>query len=180
LTGAVKFKTARLVARSWQIEDLPHALELWGDPAVTALIDARGQLTREQVEEKLQTEIDREKATGVQYWALFADDGTVFVGRAGLRPWIYPPDEANFEVGFHLVKRCWSNGFASEATQGALDYAWEKLRLPKVYAGHHPDNCASRRILEKLGFAFVETAFYEPTGLMHPSYVCKNPRSADP
>jgi hypothetical protein len=30
-----KFRTERLVARPWQIEDLPLAMELWGDPAVT-------------------------------------------------------------------------------------------------------------------------------------------------
>ena len=36
-----KFRTGRLAARSWQIEDLPLAMELWGDPAVTALIDSR-------------------------------------------------------------------------------------------------------------------------------------------
>jgi hypothetical protein len=39
-----KFRTGRLAARSWQIEDLPLAMELWGDPAVTALIDSRGKL----------------------------------------------------------------------------------------------------------------------------------------
>jgi hypothetical protein len=46
MTEAEKFRTERLVARSWQIEDLPLAMELWGDPAVTALIDSRGKLTK--------------------------------------------------------------------------------------------------------------------------------------
>ena len=54
-----KFRTGRLAARSWQIEDLPLALELWGDPAVTALIDSRGKLTEAQVYEKLNAEIER-------------------------------------------------------------------------------------------------------------------------
>jgi hypothetical protein len=62
-----------------------------------------------------------------------------------------------------------------EAAQGALDYAWEKWRLSKVYAGHHPDNRASEKILKKLGFEFIENVFYKPTGLMHPSYVCMAP-----
>jgi peptidoglycan hydrolase-like protein with peptidoglycan-binding domain len=35
------------------------------------------------------------------------------------------------------VKRCWGNGFGTEAALGALEYAWEKLQLSKVYAGHH-------------------------------------------
>src|SRR5713101_7912766 len=54
-----KFRTERLVARSWQIEDLPFAMELWGDRAVTAVIESRGKLTEEQVQEKLRIEIDR-------------------------------------------------------------------------------------------------------------------------
>ena len=177
MTGTQKFTTARLVARSWRADDLPFATELWGDPAVMALIDARGQLTAAQVEEKLRAEIDRECSDGVQYWALFNRSDGEFVGCCGLRRWIYTPDEANFELGFHIVKRCWGTGFAIEAASGALDHGWRQMRLSKVYAGHHPDNRASRHILERLGFKFLETVLYEPTGLMHPSYVCKRPET---
>lgn len=174
MTGTEKFATERLVARSWRIDDLPLAIELWGDPAVTALIDSRAKLSFPQVEEKLRSEIARERSCGVQYWPLFERDSGGFVGCGGLRAWIYTPGEPNFEIGFHIVKRCWGEGFATEAALGVLDYGWGKLRLSKVYAGHHPDNAASRRILEKLGFKFVDNVFYEPTGLMHPSYVRKN------
>ena len=175
MTGTEKFRTERLVARSWQIEDLPLAMELWGDPVVTALIDSRGKLTEAQVQEKLYAEIERERSSGVQYWALFDHRNGDFVGCGGLRPWVYTPSEADFEVGFHLVRRCWGKGFGTEAALGALEYAWEKLQLSKVYAGHHPDNHASENILKKLGFEFIENVFYEPTGLMHPSYVCMAP-----
>ena len=170
-----RFRTERLVARSWQIEDLPHAMELWGDPDVTALIDSRSKLTKAQVQEKLCAEIERERSSGVQYWALFNHRNGDFVGCGGLRPWVYTPSAADFEVGFHLVKRCWGKGFGREAALGTLEYAWEELRLWKVYAGHHPDNGASEKILKKLGFEFIENVFYKPTGLMHPSYVCVAP-----
>ena len=115
----------------------------------------------------------------MQYWALFErvfeGSGGAFAGCCGLRRWVYTPDETNYEVGFHIVKRCWGRGFATEAAEGALDYAWRELRLAKIYAGHHPDNHASRHILNKLGFTFLDTVFYEPTGLLHPSYVCQRP-----
>jgi [ribosomal protein S5]-alanine N-acetyltransferase len=179
VSEAEKFRTARLAARSWRADDLPFAMELWGDPRVTALIDSRGKLTEAQVEEKLRAEIDRERSEGVQYWALFDRTSGDFVGCGGLRRWVYTPAEANFELGFHLVKRCWGQGFATEAAQGALDYGWRELRLSKVYAGHHPDNHASQRILARLGFTFLETVFYAPTGLMHPSYVCTRPAQAN-
>jgi [ribosomal protein S5]-alanine N-acetyltransferase len=155
-------------------------MEFWGDPAVIALIDSRGKLTEAEVQEKLYAEIEREKSCGVQYWALFDHRNRDFVGCGGLRPWVYTPGEANFEVGFHLVKRCWGKGFGTEAALGALEYAWEELELSKVYAGHHPDNRASAKILEKLGFEFIEHVFYKPTGLMHPSYVCRGRHLARP
>ena len=178
MSGREKFGTARLVARSWRAGDLPFAMQLWGDPAVTALIDSRSRLTADEVEEKLHAEIERERTAGVQYWALFERQGGGFVGCCGLRPWVYTPDEQNFELGFHIVKRCWRRGFATEAAQGALDLGWRELRLAKIYAGHHPDNHASRHILERLGFTFLDTVFYEPTGLLHPSYVCTRPAQA--
>jgi ribosomal-protein-alanine N-acetyltransferase len=178
VTDAERFRTERLVARSWQIEDLPLAIELWGDPAVTALIDSRGGLSDAEVEEKLRAEIERERSHGVQYWALLDHRNGRFVGCGGLRPWVYTPSEPNFEVGFHLVKSCWGIGLATEAARGVLEYAWHKSRLSKVYAGHHPDNRASQRILEKLGFEFIGTVLYGPTGLMHPSYVCERPEPA--
>lgn len=169
------FRTERLVARSWQIEDLPLAVELWGDPFVTALIDSRGKLTEAQVRDKLHAEIEREKSVGVQYWALFDHRNADFIGCGGLRLWTNTPSETNFEVGFHLVRRCWGKGFGTEAARGALEYAWKTLQLSKVYAGHHPDNRASEKILTKLGFELLESLFYEPTGLMHPSYVRRAP-----
>jgi [ribosomal protein S5]-alanine N-acetyltransferase len=178
VSGREKFGTARLVARSWRAGELPFAMELWGDPAVTALIDSRSRLTADEVEEKLHAEIEREQTAGVQYWALFERQGGGFVGCCGLRPWVYTPGEANVELGFHIVKRCWGRGFALEAAEGALDLGWRELRLAKIYAGHHPDNHASRHILEKLGFTFLETVFYAPTGLPHPSYVCPRPAQA--
>src|SRR5271169_6393190 len=89
MTESEKFRTERLVARPWQIEDLPLAMELWGDPAVTALIDSRGKLTNAQVGEKLRAEIERERSGGVQYWALFDHRNGEFVGCGGLRPWLY-------------------------------------------------------------------------------------------
>jgi ribosomal-protein-alanine N-acetyltransferase len=176
--GTEKFRTARLVARSWQIGDLPVAMELWGDPAVMALIDARGKLTAAQVEERLRAEIHRERSDGVQYWALFDQRNRAFVGCCGLRRWVYTPEDVNFELGFHIVKRRWGNGFATEAARGALDYGRRELRLSKVYTGHHPDNRASRHILETLGFSFLDNLFYPPTGLLHPSYVCERPERA--
>jgi [ribosomal protein S5]-alanine N-acetyltransferase len=62
----------------------------------------------------------------------------------------------------------WQGGMI-EAAQRALDYGRRDLRLAKIYAGHPPGNRLSQRILEKLGFAFLDKVLYEPMGLLHPS-----------
>jgi [ribosomal protein S5]-alanine N-acetyltransferase len=138
VTDTERFRTERLVARSWQIKDLPLAIELWGDPAVTAIIDSRGKLSDAQVAEKLRAEIERERSHGVQYWALFDHRNGGFVGCGGLRPWIYTPGEPNFEVGFHLVQSCCGIGLATEAARGVLEYAWHKRGSRKSMPGTIP------------------------------------------
>ena len=45
----------------------------------------------------------------------------------------------------------WGKGYATEAAAGMLEFAFEELELPLVYAGCAPDNHASRRVMEKLG-----------------------------
>ena len=159
------------MARKWELSDLPLALELWGDPDVTQLIVSQGKMNRDQVIQRLNDEIDRQKLHGVQYWPLFETKSGRFIGCCGLRPWKFTPEEKNYELGFHIVKQCWGKGYATEAAKGAIKYAQEKLGLTKLYAGHHPHNANSQKVLLKLGFQPTGGVFYEPTGLQHPFYI---------
>lgn len=165
------FHTERLIARTWELVDLPFALELWGDLDVTRLIDRRGQLDQNQVTQRLQDEISRQEIHGVQYWPLFEMKSGQFIGCCGLRPWILISEEKNYELGFHVIKQCWAKGYATEAAKGTIKYARERLGLTKLYAGHHPQNKDSQKVLLKLGFQHTQDIFYEPTGLFHPSYI---------
>ena len=45
-----------------------------------------------------------------------------------------------------------------------------------LFAGHNPDNDASRQLLQQLGFQYTHDEPYAPTGRMHPSYVLSAPR----
>ncbi len=57
------------------------------------------------------------------------------------------------ELGYALRSDLWGRGLASEAASTALDWAFRALRLHRVEADIDPRNDASRRILERLGFA---------------------------
>jgi RimJ/RimL family protein N-acetyltransferase len=43
--------------------------------------------------------------------------------------------------------------------------------VSKIFAGHHPKNVASHRLIEQLGFQYTHHEYYPPTGLQHPSYI---------
>jgi [ribosomal protein S5]-alanine N-acetyltransferase len=160
-------ETERLLIRSWRSDDQELALQLWGDPRVMQKLG--GALEREGVLRRLAVEMDLQERLGVQYWKLTEKIGGDFVGCAGLRP-ASSGKVGAFEVGFHIVPEKWGKGFATEAAKAVIGYGFERLQLPKLFAGHHPANVASSSVLQKLGFKQIGTCYYPPTGLQHPWY----------
>jgi RimJ/RimL family protein N-acetyltransferase len=159
--------TERLGFRCWSSADFDLANALWGDPKVAALIG--GPFGPEEVEERLQREIACMAANGVQYWPVFLRSRGAHAGCAGLRP--YRSEDRIYELGFHLRPEHWGRGLAEEAGRALIRYAFETIGAKALFAGHHPENHASRRVLAKLGFRLTHEEFYAPTGLMHPSYL---------
>ena len=52
-----------------------------------------------------------------------------------------------------------------------LGYAFDKLGVSGLFAGHNPKNETSRHLLEKLGFRYSHDEYYATTGLNHPSHM---------
>jgi RimJ/RimL family protein N-acetyltransferase len=161
-------ETARLRFRRFREDDLELARGLWGDPRVTALIDARGALDEAMVRAKLEEELERARTTGLQYWPIFLREGGEHVGVAGLRD--KERDRGVLEIGFHLRPAFWGRGFAKEAALAVIAFAFDELEARALFAGHNPKNDASRKLLLALGFAHTHDELYPPTGLLHPSY----------
>lgn len=166
-TDTYFLQSSRLGFRCWRSDDLPLAMGLWGDPAVTRLIG--GPFSEDQVKSKLVAEIVSQTEFRVQYWPMFLLANRQHAGCAGLRP--YRAEERIFELGFHLKPPYWGYGLAEEAGRAVVDYAFDRLQVKGLFAGHHPANEASRRVLIKLGFQFTGEELYPPTGLMHASYL---------
>ncbi len=160
-------RTERLGFGRWTLDDLPLAIALWGDPEVTRLLG--GPFSEERIKERLSREIDTMTRAGVQYWPIFWIETGDFVGCAGVRP--YKPEARILELGFHLRPAYWGKGLAAEAGSAVIKFAFTELGSAGLFAGHHPLNLASQRVLEKLGFQQTYEELYPPTGLMHPSYL---------
>jgi ribosomal-protein-alanine N-acetyltransferase len=162
-------KTARLGFSRWSMDDFPLAVALWGDPEVTQFLG--GAFSPEEIQERLGREIALMSAHNIQYWPVFLLAGDAHVGCGGLRP--YRLEDGVYEMGVHLRSAYWGQGLAAEAGHAIIAFAFETLGAQALFAGHHPANEASRRVLSKLGFQFTHLEFYAPTGLQHPSYLLK-------
>jgi ribosomal-protein-alanine N-acetyltransferase len=166
MTRSCFMRTTRLGFGIWTPGDLDLARGLWGDPRVTRLIG--GPFADDTVRERLAAEIASQEAEGIQYWPLFRLADDVHVGCCGLRP--YAPAGRVLELGFHLRFDHWGRGYAREAAEAVMHHAFTVLGVNGLFAGHHPDNAASRRLLDALGFRYTRDELYAPTGLRHPSY----------
>jgi RimJ/RimL family protein N-acetyltransferase len=155
----------RLGFRWWTMADLLLAKKIWGDPDVTRFF-VKKPLTDNQIQQRLETEIERSVTYKMQYWPMFELATNELVGCGGLRPY----RDKTYELGFHLCSQFWGRGFATEAGKTAIGYGINELGAQGFFAGHHPDNTASRKVLLKLGFQEIGSVYYEPTGLLHPSY----------
>lgn len=63
-------------------------------------------------------------------------------------------DEQNrrAEVGYALNRQFWGRGFVNEALTALFDFAFAELNLHRIEADVDPQNAASIRVLERLGF----------------------------
>jgi ribosomal-protein-alanine N-acetyltransferase len=163
-------KSRHLGFRTWSLEDMDIATELWGDYEVTKFVG--GPFSPTQVYGKLVLENKMLRLYNIQYWPIFLLETNEFVGCSGFRP--YQPTEKIYEIGFHIKSAMWNNGFASEAAQAMIEYAFGTMKATALFAGHHPEATASKHLLEKLGFHYAYEEYYEPTRQYHPSYMLLN------
>lgn len=158
-------ETERLRFGIWRPDDTALAEAIWGDAEVTEFTG--GPFTAHAVAERLATEVQTWRLYGIQYWPVFALDGSALIGCCGLRPRDMEAREA--ELGFQLCRLAWGQGYASEASKAVI--AWARTHdFAALIAGHHPSNEGSKRVLVRLGFSYTHDELYMPTGLMEPCY----------
>lgn len=160
--------TDRLGFSTWTPEDLGLATLLWGDGQVTRFLCAAGVFTQDEIAQRLRTEVENGARYGVQYWPVFCLDTAELAGCCGLRP--IDAEKGMFEFGIHLRPAFWGRGLATEAAGAVLTHALDLPGICEIVAGHHPQNEASMRMLQRIGFHYLYDSYYEPTGLMHPAY----------
>ncbi len=70
------------------------------------------------------------------------------------------PEAGEVEVLYALRKDRWGQGLATEAARASVRFGFEYANLTRLIALAVPENIASRRVMEHLGFEYEKDAHY--------------------
>ena len=138
--------------RSLGLDDADACFAVYGDPEVTRYVITGGhtfpdvEFVKQQLREGMLAPLpDRHFG----FWAIERrEDGNV-VGTAALVPVDGAPGE--YEIGWHLAKTYWGQGYAFESGVGLLQYGFGEVELDEILALAHPENERSVRACRRLG-----------------------------
>ncbi len=150
LPSDLLLETDRLLLRPLEPTDLDAWWKaIWSDAEVTRFLPTRGPVPREAMPRRMERMAAHWNEHGIGVWAVRTKDDGPPVGHCGLIV-NEPPD---VELVYALGRAAWGRGFATEAAGRVARFAFEVLRLERLFALVFPENVASARVLEKVGFA---------------------------
>ncbi len=143
-------ETERLLVREFVSEDIDSLSAVLSDPATMRYYPA--PLDRAGVAEWIERNRRRYRDTGHGLWALVLKSSGEVVGDCGLTR--QTVDEIQeIELGYHLRRDLWGQGYASEAARACRDYGFAQLRVDQLISLVRIGNLPSRRVAEKVGMS---------------------------
>lgn len=106
---------------------------------------------------------------------IFLRDTGEFIGTCGMEPFDLE-GQPEVELGYRLCLNFWGKGYAKEAATAMLGYGFRDLKLSRIMAFVLPQNRASVRVLDQLGFRYLHD--FDHGGLTHRLY--EFPRRYEP
>lgn len=87
-------------------------------------------------------------------WAIRQTDKETLIGIIELS---LDANNSKAEAGYWLEENYWNMGYTTEVLKKVITFAFENLKLNKIYATHHLDNMASGRVMQKCGMEYEGT-----------------------
>ena len=177
-----ELRTARLRLRPRTSADLAANLAMDLDPEVQRYIFLHGAPDPATHRAELIRRIAAGGSEPGGLWVVEWCQQPGFLGWCGVFPL---EDSGLIELGYRFARSAWGQGVATEAAQAVLEHGFRTLGFDPIVAVTHPENRASQRVLEKLGFRAegfrryyrLDLAFYT---LSAADYVRSNPTERRP
>ncbi|GIO26343.1 GNAT family N-acetyltransferase [Ornithinibacillus bavariensis] len=141
-------ETERLYLRELVMEDVQELSKVLSDPESMQYYNE--PFNEEKVEKWIQWNIDNYKKYNHGLWAVILKDGEKFIGDCGITMQAIE-NEIVPEIGFHIIKKYWNKGYATEAAIACKDYAFDVLNYPKIFSYTTLENISSQKVAQKIG-----------------------------
>ena len=173
----MRMETERLLLRRWEESDAERLFEYASDPDVGPIA---GWPAHRSIEESLN--VIKNVFSVPECYAICEKKNGEAIGAIELKlnghtDMTDRNDEC--ELGYWLGKPFWGRGYVPEAARAILRHGFEDLGMTTVWCGYYDGNEKSRRVQEKLGFAYHHTCQSVPVPLMnearigHTNYMTK-------
>ena len=140
-------RSDRLTLRELTFDDVDALLEVLGD--LIAMEHYPAPKTRAETEGWIEWARESYERNGFGLWAVERSADGAFLGDCG--PMLQPVEgELVPEIGYHIVRREWGKGYATEAASACRDHVLGPLGFGWVVSIVSPENLASRRVAEKV------------------------------
>jgi RimJ/RimL family protein N-acetyltransferase len=161
--------TERLILRGWRDADREPFHAMGNDPEVMRYLGP--PMSREASDGAIDRQNALQEALGHCFWAIERREDGAFLGFCGLKPGLEStPIADDIEIGWRLRRDAWGQGYAREAAQASLAWAWANLDVRRVIAITVPPNARSWGLMERLGMT------RDPAGdFDHPAVAMGNP-----
>lgn len=137
----MKMETERLILRRFSKEDLQDLHEYLSDEEVVRY-EPYKPMTLQEVEENLNWRISTDEMVAVVLKDSGKLIGNVYLGKR---------EFASIEIGYVFNRNFWGQGYAKEACEALIQKAFAE-GAHRIYAECDPNNTASWKLLERLGF----------------------------
>lgn len=146
----IQLSTARLLIRDYRLEDCGPAAEIGADPEVVRYV-RWGPNDRAATEAFIRSAIaaglDQPRHTYLL--AAVCRASSAVIGGCSLE--IRRPHDREGQIGYHLGRRYWGCGYATEIAACLLEFGFRSLGLHRISATADVRNVASWRVMEKVG-----------------------------
>jgi ribosomal-protein-alanine N-acetyltransferase len=154
-------ETKRLFLRPLALGDFGFMRLLHSDPQVMKYIGSEPTRSEIQTRELIHKSLAIESETpALGAWVAELRETRTPISNLILRKPATAEKTDGLEIGFSFLPAHWRKGYATEATRGVIEYAFERFGKIRIVALIDPENGASRSTLTKLGFITVGMAQY--------------------
>ena len=156
-------ETERLLIRPFLASDDEGMFIMDSDPEVHRYVGKTPLLNIEQSRGVIAFVQQQYIDNGIGRWVVTEKATGDFVGWTGFKLITERVNghTGHYDFGYRLSRKFWGRGYATESGLAALQYGINTLHFKDIYAMTDVNNLASRRVLEKLGFRFIEIFNYD-------------------